>query len=264
MEKQTKSKYLLIIIIIILTIINYPFLDNAIENFLIEYEFGIVERVIDGDTIVVENESIRLLGINSPERGEKYYEEAKEYLEFLVLNNTVKLQTEKEDRDRYDRKLRYVVIGLTNINLELVKKGLANLYFPNGKTSSYNEFEEGWKKCIEERINLCEPSKEKCAICIQLEEFNNKEQEIIFYNRCGFSCNLEDWTIKDEGRKKFTFNNININPKSKLMIKVSKDENDKNTDEIVYWIRKDYVWTDSGDTLFLRDPEGKLVLWESY
>ena len=32
----------------------------------------------------------------------------------------------------------------------------------------------------------------------------------------------------------------------------------------LFWIRKDYVWTNTGDTLFLRDAEGKLVLFESY
>jgi len=33
---------------------------------------------------------------------------------------------------------------------------------------------------------------------------------------------------------------------------------------ILFWKGKDYVWTSTGDTLFLRDDEGKLVLWEMY
>jgi len=36
------------------------------------------------------------------------------------------------------------------------------------------------------------------------------------------------------------------------------------TQKEIFWIREDYVWTNSGDTLFLRNREGKLVLWESY
>jgi len=30
------------------------------------------------------------------------------------------------------------------------------------------------------------------------------------------------------------------------------------------WKKKDYVWTKTGDSLFLRDSKGKLVLWKSY
>ena len=36
-----------------------------------------------------------------------------------------------------------------------------------------------------------------------------------------------------------------------------------NQDEI-FWKRDTYVWTKSGDTLFLRDEKEKLVLWENY
>jgi len=62
---------LLIFLIFILFIINYSFLDKKIEEFLIEGKEAIIERVIDGDTIVIENKtSVRLLGINSPEKGE--------------------------------------------------------------------------------------------------------------------------------------------------------------------------------------------------
>lgn len=261
MESRTKFKYLLIMLVLFLIVINYPLLDNAVKDFLTEYEFGVVERVIDGDTLVVDNQSIRLLGINSPEKGELYYEEAKDYLESLTINNSVKLTLEGKEKDRYDRKLRYVVIGLTNLNLELVKNGFANFYFPEGKTSLYNEFKHAWEECIKKEVNLCEPSKNKCAMCIQLEELNKKEQKVVFHNRCGFSCNLKGWTVKDEGRKKFVFENVNLNSKNNLTIKVREGEN---TNEIIYWKGEDYVWTDSGDALFLRDDEGKLVLWESY
>lgn len=34
--------------------------------------------------------------------------------------------------------------------------------------------------------------------------------------------------------------------------------------EVLFWKGKKYVWTKTGDSLFLRDKEGGLVLWESY
>ena len=56
-------------------------------------ETVIASRIIDGDTIVVNNVSIRLLGMNTPERGEKYYQEAKNYLALLISNKTIWLET---------------------------------------------------------------------------------------------------------------------------------------------------------------------------
>jgi hypothetical protein len=40
--------------------------------------------------------------------------------------------------------------------------------------------------------------------------------------------------------------------------------NKTNSDDVLYWNDEEYVWTSSGDTLFLRDENGKLVIWESY
>lgn len=260
MNKQNEAR-LLIFLVLLLLVVNYPLLDRAFGDFIEGSETGLVGRIIDGDTIEIENDSIRLLGINSPERGEEYYTEAKNYLETLSLNNVVQLKKGKEDRDRYNRELRYIFIGTTNLNLELVKKGLANPYFPDGKSQYYNEFFEAWKECIDNEVNLCEPSENKCSVCINLKNIDVKNQEVILENVCGFSCNLDDWTIKDEGRKKFEFPNFELKSGREVIVRVGSDVH---TEEVVYWSGEDYVWTNSGDTLFLRDGEGKLVLWENY
>src|SRR3990167_5693404 len=49
----------------------------------------IVHAVIDGDTLDIDIGRIRLSGINTPETGECYYEEAKEKLEELSLYQEV-------------------------------------------------------------------------------------------------------------------------------------------------------------------------------
>ncbi len=82
-------------------------------------------------------------------------------------------------------------------------------------------------------------------------------------NICNINCELTNWEIKDEGRKKFIFPVFILNAKNSVEIIVSK-ENEENTDVKLFWIRKDYVWTRTGDTFFLRDNKGKLVLWENY
>jgi len=263
--KNSKKKeiFLLAFLVILLFIINYPFLNNVVENFLLDYETVFVDRVIDGDTIVSNETHIRLLGINTPERGEKYYEEAKTFLEGLVLNETVRLEFGKDKIDRYGRTLAYIHINNRNINLELVEKGFANYYFPSGKDIHYKEFSEVWEECLNNKVNLCEPSTNKCANCIELQEFDYENEIILLYNSCSFDCDLNDWSIKDEGRKKFVFKDFTLPIGGSVKIIVS-DKNETDSKNILYWRGEDYVWTKSGDTVFLRDSDGKLVLWEGY
>ena len=52
----------------------------------LEITSAIVSKVIDGDTIKLQNgERVRLLGINTPEMGQPYYEEATNRLKELIL-----------------------------------------------------------------------------------------------------------------------------------------------------------------------------------
>ena len=199
--------------------------------------------------------------MNTPERGELYYSEAKEFLEELVLNKTIRLEFGKEKYDRYNRILAYLSLNGENINLKLVEEGFANFYFPSGKDIHYGKFIEAWNICIENNKNLCEKSKNVCSECIELKEFNHNNQEIVFYNQCNFSCDLTNWNIKDEGRKNFFFPTLILESKNQVKI-IVKNELDDNKN--LFWRDENYVWTSTGDTLFLRDPEGKLVLWESY
>lgn len=261
MDRKKKDITLLIVLIIILLAINYPFLDNALKDFLIDYRIVQVERVIDGDTIVSNGTSIRLLGINSPERGELYYNEAKVFLEELVFNQTVRLEFGKERTDKYNRTLAYIFLNDQNINLQLVENGYANIYFYGGKDKYSNDLESAWEECIDNNINLCEASSHQCSECIELKEFNHNSQTIVLYNNCDIQCDLTDWTIKDEGRKKFAFPSFILDAYSSVEIIVGEGVDINNE---LYWTGEDYVWTRTGDSLFLRDADGKLVLWGSY
>ncbi|MBS3077874.1 lamin tail domain-containing protein, partial [Candidatus Pacearchaeota archaeon] len=142
-----------------------------------------------------------------------------------------------------------------------VDAGLANFYFPSGKDVYYDDFKSSWESCIEKNVNLCEKSKNKCGECVVLKNLDYKNDEIVLENICNFDCNLENWEIKDEGRKKFIFPKFSLNKKSDVKIIVG---NQTNSEDVLYWRDESYVLTKTGDTLFLRDKEKKLVLWKSY
>jgi endonuclease YncB( thermonuclease family) len=235
MKRKQKDIIALVALILALFILNYPVLEQATNNLLNTLESAHVERVIDGDTIEVAeyNETVRLLGINTPERGEWFYQEAKDYLGELVFNKTVNLKFTKERYDKYNRVLAYIFLDNTNINVEMVRQGYANYYFYDGRDEYSNALEAAWSECINDNVNLCQASVNQCAQCIGINT-----NSII--NNCAFSCDINGWEIKTEGREKFEFNGT----------LASGQTAEFNLDT-----------TNSGGSLFLRDGEHGLVGW---
>lgn len=136
-------------------------------------ESAVVGRVIDGDTIVVGEDKVRLIGIDAPEIGwvdppagragrgsvdrrgnECFAEEAKEKLKELVEGKEIKLEKDVSEKDKYDRLLRYVYLGEENINEILVREGFAKLatYPPDMKY--YGKIKEAQRVAKENRAGL--------------------------------------------------------------------------------------------------------------
>ncbi|NVM23439.1 MAG: thermonuclease family protein [Desulfobacterales bacterium] len=99
-------------------------------------EFKVV-RVYDGDRFKAQGHDIeikvRLIGIDAPEVSEKkgapgqpYSEEAGKHLRGLIYGKVVDIKG--YGLDRYDRILGVVYLNGKNINLEMVKAGLAEVY----------------------------------------------------------------------------------------------------------------------------------------
>ena len=182
---------------LLLLFINYDFFDGILVKAFDDYESGTVERIIDGDTVEIQftvnglqsTEKLRLLGINSPERGEIGYSEATEFLEGEILGKEVLIYFYGAKFDRYGRKLGYIFLEGVNINLESVRLGYSNYYFPVGKTGYYNGFVDAWSECMKAGWHLCQGpqstvnglqfTEEKC---IKLEELDVSSQVIVLEN----------------------------------------------------------------------------------
>jgi len=100
--------------------------DNSI------YEQALVTSVIDGDTVeLADGRRVRYLGIDTPELGEPYADEATARNKELVEGKTIELQRGDRDQDEYGRLLRYVYVDGIFVNAELVAEGYATAYIFN-------------------------------------------------------------------------------------------------------------------------------------
>ncbi len=117
-----------------------------------------VKRVIDGDTVVLDdNTRVRLIGINAPEienrdfghRGEPFGEEAKVILKNMVERKQVDLEDGPEKLDRYHRRLAYLYLPEHfSVNRRLIEVGAAEAYlkFDHPYRSEYIEVESQAKQ----------------------------------------------------------------------------------------------------------------------
>jgi len=82
---------------------------NYYDNEAVFPKSGVVREVIDGDNIYLENgQSVRLIGINAPERGKENFEEAKIRLDKLATGKKVYLEYDRYQDDSYGRVLAWV------------------------------------------------------------------------------------------------------------------------------------------------------------
>jgi micrococcal nuclease len=102
----------------------------------------VVARVLDGDTIALAGDGrVRLVQIDTPEKGEECYAEAATALTRRLLRPGTKVRLESDPRldrvDRYGRRLAYVFKGDENVNVELVRRGAASVWFFHGARGRY-------------------------------------------------------------------------------------------------------------------------------
>lgn len=131
---------------------------------------GTVVKVIDGDTIKVETPEgtklkVRLYGIDAPETekynrktgniskpGQPFGEEAYRALQSKVLDKKIRLDV--IDIDKYKRTVGIIYLDSRNINLELIKEGLAWAYKEYLGRPYASEFLDAEREARDKKLGL--------------------------------------------------------------------------------------------------------------
>ncbi len=110
-------------------------LSLIVYNHVVGSDVHIVKKVIDGDTIVLDDgRHIRLIGVDAPEvdspyqKAEPFGEESRDYMKRLVERRLVTIKTGTEPYDKYGRTLAYVYLGPTMVNSRIIRDGYAKAY----------------------------------------------------------------------------------------------------------------------------------------
>lgn len=116
-----------------------------------------VTRVLDGDTVVLDNgETVRLIGVDAPEIHhpeipvQRFGKEATEFLKRFAEGFECTLEYEPNNfRDKYGRLLAYVFVGDRLANAEIIRRGYAYAYmrFPFRRQAEFMALEREAREC---------------------------------------------------------------------------------------------------------------------
>ncbi|MEA2031742.1 MAG: thermonuclease family protein [candidate division Zixibacteria bacterium] len=118
----------------------------------------VVDRIIDGDTFVLAGgDRVRLLSIDTPEKGEPYYKQATQFLSNLVLDKVVRIEYASRRRDKYGRLLAYVYIDSLFVNKTILENGLGYLYLFKDTDTGQDETKillQAQRSALKQKVSL--------------------------------------------------------------------------------------------------------------
>lgn len=240
-----KTLRILLFLLIFITFILLGYLTSTFTG-KVTYDriTGNITRIIDGDTLDVFifsnnlTQRVRLLGINTPEKSQPYYKEAKDN---LARYEGKQIQLETKEKDKYDRILGYLLYNGKLINKEQLELGLANLYYYR-EDEYYREMKQAEENARERGVGIWKKSdKYGCIKLVKLDYLDlgdaKNQEQLILDNK----CTSMQVIIKDDANHIY----------------------DETIDRGIWTKNFTNIWNDDGDTLTVRDEQG-LLLWYRY
>lgn len=241
---KSSQAFALALLVTLIVVGNFYFFDSSKKT-----KSVIMKRAIDGDTFETsDGTTIRLLNINTPEKNQKGYLEAKK---FLSKFESKSVELEITGTDKYGRVLAKM-FAPDYINLEIIKEGLGKKFLVD--ESELQDFRKAESAAIENSKGLWEHS--EYYGCFS-SDIKFKEEILSVRNSCS-PVSVENWILADESRKQYKFRDISLG----IIRLHTKNGEDNKTD--LFWNSAQDVWNNNRDTLYLFDSSGKIVHFNSY
>lgn len=231
---------------------------------------GEIVEVIDGDTVVVEGDdnstsTVRLAGVNAPERDECGAEEAELWLRALE-GETVRLEV--IGRDQFDRVLAHAHVVDLHVNHDLVARGLALATTPHegdphgaallaAEGEAYHDGRGLWAREACGSVVAPTPmelDRDQAVIDPAGPDGEVLDSElVVIVNRGPDPVDLSGWSLRDESSMhRFHFPPGSIVSAGASVVVTSADPG---------WSPgQSPVWNNDGDLVLLQDPAGTVVI----
>ncbi|MEW6296731.1 MAG: lamin tail domain-containing protein [Thermodesulfobacteriota bacterium] len=227
-----------------------------------------VTTVLDGDTVeLADGTVIRYFGVNTPERGQRFYEDAKRYNARLVLGKAVRLERAGQEQDTYRRRLAYVYVGDVLVNAYLIAEGWAHL-FVIGSLEPYHEWLQLQKNAQAQRKGMWRvggvPGPLKITtVQADAEGDDGRNLNGEYVRVCNVSTEpvaLAGFAVQDAQGHRYVFPGGSLAPGyTALLLSGSGQDTTRRGQRLFYWGSARPIWNNSGDTAYLFDPQGNLI-----
>lgn len=228
-----------------------------------------VTRVLDGDTVDVGEERIRLKGINAPEKGECSADESTAMLKTLVAGG---VRVDRRGVGDRGRTLGYL-FGADGaaIHVALARAGLVLAYPYGDEDDQATAIAQAEQAARSDALGLfdphaCGPTLAVAALVRISELVQNPPGDDLASGAGEYvaisgppGASVGGWMIKDTSAgNRFSFPEGTVLPEGG-QLRVYTGCGESRADAL-FWCRKGAgVWNNSGDTAFLLDPSGNLV-----
>jgi len=185
----------------------------------------------------------------------------------LALRGTRSLLLELEpkdpSRDKDDRLLAYVFVNETFVNEQLLRLGYAHIQRPlvakyrdrllRAQEAARQEGLGIWAKAAEQNIAIAEAH----ADAEGNDRDNLCNEYIVIENGGDAPVDLTGWTVYDEAHHRYLVPSFVLEAKQAVTLRTCLG---KNTQSELFWGSRSPIWNNDGDTIFIRDSKGQLVL----
>jgi len=221
-----------------------------------------VTEVIDGDTFYLGNgDKVRMLGINTPESGRPYAQEATDFLTNMILGKEVTLVNDSKngDSDTYGRLLSHVYVNDTFVNYEIIKAGYAFWYPYTSGTDFDTEYEEAQTSASNNAVGLWTES--SYNLTIDYIEYDPEGDEavgeyLVLTNNENYNVSMIGWFLQDEAAQTAYEFNFTISNNTSIRIYTGDGVDNSTT---LYWGWYQGIWNNSGDFAIIQDENGYMV-----
>ncbi|MHA2620295.1 MAG: thermonuclease family protein [bacterium JZ-2024 1] len=222
-----------------------------------------VVSVYDGDTITLaDGRNIRYLGINTTEIGETFSEEARVANRDLVLGKVVRLELDEQTTDSYGRTLAFVWVNGTNVNLELIRKGLAHLLYIPPNRKHYDEFLAAQKEAQTQGRGFW--SLKEFQVPVRITSFHPDRGYMRLVNISSETVPLGGWTAENDLNQRYTFPAVSLHPGFSLVFNFGKGEDQLDPENPqVYWGLEQAKWDRASASVTIRAANGTLIGFKS-